>query len=164
MIQNLEPAWLNLKVASSYSGLSIPILRRLVNDPNGLPHIRLGGRIIIAVDILNDFLREQLQTGPADRGRCLVPAPTLRVVEKFIQECCTLVPGRITSSADLFVAFRDWGGGTDPEPHGLLARRKFGMALRELGFGRTRGAGGRRCWLGLRLYGHLAPPIASPNK
>lgn len=50
----VEPAYFDLKGLSAYTGggLSIRTLRKVLTMPDGLPHFRVGGKILVSK---NDF-------------------------------------------------------------------------------------------------------------
>lgn len=51
---------LNRKEACSYIGISMPILDTLLRrENNPIPHFRIGRRIFIPVDGLNEWLAEE---------------------------------------------------------------------------------------------------------
>lgn len=52
------PAYFDLKGASDYlgKGLSIKRLRKALAEPNGLPHFRVGGKILVSKDDLDLWL------------------------------------------------------------------------------------------------------------
>ena len=154
-------AWLNLKAASKYTGLGDFVLRRLVNDPEGLPHVRISGRIIISRAEIDRFLAERVQIGPGLAVNCGVSEGVQRLVAAFIDECGEVGPDRVERASELYRAFNTWAAGKRVESCGLLAQRTFGVALGLMGFVRTRGGAGRRLWRGVSLRSAIAPPCAT---
>jgi excisionase family DNA binding protein len=67
----IDPAFFDLAGASTYTGggLSIRTLRRLIAQPGGLPHHRIGrGKLLIKKADLDAFLAEHRQE-PVDLDR-----------------------------------------------------------------------------------------------
>ncbi|MFI5330047.1 MAG: helix-turn-helix domain-containing protein [Desulfobaccales bacterium] len=145
---NIGPAWLNLKTASEYCGLGDAVLRRLVNDPQGLPHIRIGGRIIINKGEIDRFLTDRVQTGQYIAG---VSAGVQRQVEAFITKCCVTGPGCTGTAGELYSAFTEHTAVKGVEPNDLMPRRSFGLCLKARGFKSGKSGHGRRIWRGLAL-------------
>ena len=62
----INPAYLDLAGASAYlGGVSVRTLRRLLSRPDGLPHYRLAGKILIKIEDLDAYL-ERRRRAPID--------------------------------------------------------------------------------------------------
>jgi len=61
----------------------------------------------------------------------------------FLADCCNVKPGAEAKAAELFKAYKDWGGDE--------TQKAFGLRLKEHGFTSDRGTGGARIWRGLGL-------------
>lgn len=57
-VEPIAPAYFDLKGASEYlgKGLSVKRLRKALTEPGGLPHYRIGGKILVSKDDLDLWL------------------------------------------------------------------------------------------------------------
>lgn len=145
----IEPRYFRLIGAARYSGLTVSMLRQLVNQPvNALPHIRVARQmILISRAALDTYLAERVHVGPEAR-QAGEPLET-PLVKAFVDAMCDTGLGRSTAAGDLFRGYLRWAAG---EPgREILTPRTFGMCLTALGFRRAKGAAGRRMWYGVAL-------------
>lgn len=71
-------------------------------------------------------------------------------VGEFLDECTMPVPGHRLRVSDLYTAYSQWS--RDSGEH-AMSKRTFGQRLGERGFRSSRGNGGTRFWVGLRVLG-----------
>ncbi|MEZ4330424.1 MAG: phage/plasmid primase, P4 family [Myxococcota bacterium] len=69
---------------------------------------------------------------------------------EFLDERCTVEPGRFASSRALYDAFREWAKAAGEES---MTRTAFGKKLTERGFDKARAPGGGRGWGGISVNG-----------
>ena len=95
--------------------------------------------------------REGLNPPPAVRAAVDAYRSEMDVLGAFFDECCLIGPGSTASAKDLFGAYCDW---CEDSGERALSQRRFGQALTERGFEKTKpkgyvyhGIGLRREWL-----------------
>jgi hypothetical protein len=57
--RSIAPAYFDLRGLSAYTGggLSIRTLRKVLTLPDGLPHFRVGGKILVSRDDFDSWLK-----------------------------------------------------------------------------------------------------------
>ncbi|MCX5888262.1 MAG: phage/plasmid primase, P4 family [Deltaproteobacteria bacterium] len=71
------------------------------------------------------------------------------VLEDFLTECCIVAPGVSARAKELYQAYGKWAENSGEKKP--FTQRDFGMGLKERGFQKGRGTGGKTVWYGIGL-------------